>query len=81
MYIKLEPPDKNEDSFLTLPKKSYENHITQKSDDEQIKIGHKDGVSDTVIPLNLVLNQNLIGKHWWNLLKLLKEREMKVTKL
>jgi len=54
MYIKLEPPDKNEDSFLTLPKKSYKNHITQKSDDEQIKNGHKDGVSDTVIPLSLV---------------------------
>ena len=54
MYIKLEPPDKNEDFILTLPKKSYENHITQKSDDEQITNGHKDGVSDTVISLSLV---------------------------
>lgn len=54
MYIKLEPPDKNEDSFLTLPEKSYTNHIIQNTDDEHINNGHKDDVSDTVIPLSLV---------------------------
>lgn len=56
MYIKLEPPDKNEDSSLTLPEKSYKNHIhvIQNTDDEHIKNGHKDDVSDTVISLSLV---------------------------